>query len=84
MAWQTRMLDKDAFDIWRMLEVCHAAGVGLPSAIWPEAEKARHQAFAREDGQAMVGLQRVARADATKRRQLWTRVRALLQDVSSS
>ena len=82
MAWNERMLDKDAFDIWRMLEVCSAADAKMNPTVWQDAEKILQQAFAREDGQAMVGVQKIARATPTRRKQLWTRIRALLKNIT--
>jgi len=84
LAWKERASPKDAVDIWRALEIAHAAGVkpdGFLSADDKAAREIVGSAFAELTStgtQAMVSLQNLSTRVATLRH---TRVRVLSRSV---
>jgi hypothetical protein len=79
LAYGSRYAERDALDIWRLLEVAHAAGVR--AADWPtgptptEAASALHHSF---NSAPAAGLRDVARDTGVQ-----TRVRALVVAVTA-
>jgi hypothetical protein len=82
-AWHVRGADTDAVDLWRSLEIAHAAAIGpqrFSKAEAPEAAAIARRAFS-ESGGALkrIGEARGLSTEAAVR--LNTRIRALIQEV---
>jgi hypothetical protein len=79
LAWHSRHAAKDAEDIWRLLAVCHAAGVNPDT--WPDSATSRD---------ALAALQRFATIDSqalrhvTPDRATRARIRALARAVTGA
>jgi hypothetical protein len=84
LAWNSRMADKDALDIWRCLEIARAAGVRLSTSQGDDVASVcavLERAFATDGSPASEALVRQARLSPDAARKRLLRVRALLADV---
>jgi hypothetical protein len=81
MAWDARRESKDAIDVWRCLEISHAASLrpeALGSHDGKRAMGILKRAFASEDAQGITALARAQRLNSTETTGRATRVRALI------
>ncbi|HVB54684.1 MAG TPA: hypothetical protein VNF24_10915 [Candidatus Acidoferrales bacterium] len=84
-AWVNRGEDRDAVDIWRMLEVCFTAGVTreeLTIGRLPEAMGHLVRAGGKPDGSLVQAVARAQRLSPEGRRQRGTRIAALVRRIA--
>jgi len=82
-AWQVRAADTDAVDLWRSLEIAHAASVGpdrFGKAEAPEAAAIVRRAFGGTGG-ALNQIRQARRLSSEGATRLKTRIRALIHEV---
>jgi hypothetical protein len=79
LAWDSRLAAKDAEDLWRLLAVCHAVGIGpndWPDSATPRDARKALRSFATINS---LGLRRVTSDRATQ-----ARIRALANAVGGT
>lgn len=84
LAWKKRQIDKDAFDIWRCLEIAYRASVKLAKLDQVEAREAEiviQEGFSMVDAPAMNALVNYSNLLTAEAQQRHTRIRGLVQKV---
>ncbi|MGH8512677.1 MAG: nucleotidyl transferase AbiEii/AbiGii toxin family protein [Gammaproteobacteria bacterium] len=81
LAWWRRSAAKDAVDIWRLLEVSFAAGLGPVDfkRAWSGADEVLADAFSVIEDPAMKAIAAAGPLNDEARRERHTRIRALIQ-----
>lgn len=84
LVWQRRGVDKDAVDLWRMLEVAAAAGVSPGSfsdAAGAKASEIAKRSFGKVDDGAMKSMTSAQHLSTQAAQRRHTRIQALIQRV---
>lgn len=84
LVWQRRGVDKDAVDLWRMLEVAAAAGVSPGSfsdVAGAKASEIAKRSFGKVDDGAMKSMTSAQHLSAQAAQRRHTRIQALIQRV---